>query len=288
MKIAHFIAIAVAFCLNNNLLIASKNSVQKVILTSRNDAGMFAALDDALNLVRHYEKGLYESVAIDFGLEGLYYEESRGANWWNYYFEPITYGKNPHASHTQKMTYISSHGLKMTQANRHDAQRFIKKHLRIKPEIIQSIESFYEKNFKNHFIISVHYRGTDKITEAPRVSYEQVANTIHEIMKNYGNLQYRIFVASDEQQCIDYLVAVFGSIVFYQDDFNRSNNGQPMHITKTDGGYLCGRSALTDCLLLSRGNFLIKSCSNLSRWATFFNPKLPFIQLNKHFKQPGL
>jgi len=65
----------------------------------------------------------------------------------------------------------------------------------------------------------------------------------------------------------------------------RSTDGYPLHINSFLDHYKCGEDALIDCILLSKGNFLIKTNSNLSQWATFFNPKVPFKELNKSFYQ---
>ena len=40
-------------------------------------------------------------------------------------------------------------------------------------------------------------------------------------------------------------------------------------------------NALIDCILLSKTDLLIRTSSNFSLASTFFNPKLPVIELSK-------
>ncbi len=62
----------------------------------------------------------------------------------------------------------------------------------------------------------------------------------------------------------------------------RSNDMAPLHL-KLSNNYLHGEEAFIDCLLLSKGDVLIRTSSNLSLWSTYFNPIMPVIALNARY-----
>lgn len=240
---------------------------------------MFSIFDDVLDMLKRYERGHYKGVEIDFKQTGAYYDPDYGNNWWSYYCEPISLGQkvDPHIILGGNPYYIRwSKGEKY----RNQAFRLIQKYMRIKPHILEKIDAL-TKDFNNHCVLTVHYRGTDKIAEAPRIEYEVFLQAIQQAIKTFGQQSYRMYVATDEQAFLDYIIAHFGQHVLYNKDaFRSDNNTQAVHLNPFYNRYKCGEDALIDALVLSRGNYLIKSCSNLSRWSTFFNPKLPFIQLS--------
>ena len=71
---------------------------------------------------------------------------------------------------------------------------------------------------------------------------------------------------------------VFGDkVCFYSSQ--RSKDGKPVHYNSEDP-YRVGEEALIDCLLLSRTNLLVRTSSNLSLCARYFNPSIPSIEVS--------
>ena len=169
---------------------------------------------------------------------------------------------------------------------REEGHGLIERYIRITPYIQMKIDTFVEQNFEDYFIIGVHYRGTDKDTEAPRVSYEDVFLEISKALNKIEEHEYKIFVATDEQAFRYLFPEQFPLQVIYTDSI-RSVNGEPVHMSQGNN-YQKGEDAVIDCLLLSKCNFLIRTSSNLSYCSCFFNPTLPFILLNPgvHDKKP--
>lgn len=253
-----------------------------VLLGPLNNAGMFHIFDRVVNLIKCYEAGDCQGIEVDFDTNGIYYEPSLGKNWWSYYYQPIKFGKKINAKTVVNAgSYIPFAQRK--PAVRKEVFEVIQKHFHIKESIKAKIDTFEKENLKNNFVISVHYRGTDKIAESAYVPYEKVPENILKVMKMYGDKKYKIFVATDEQAFLDYLITLFGDRICYNKDALRSTNGNPVHLDKKLNRYKCGEDALIDCILLSRGNFLIRSSSNLSRWSTYFNPEIPVIELNTRY-----
>lgn len=245
---------------------------------SRQGAGMFSMFDDVLDLLKRYELGHYQGVEVNLGKTGVYYQPSHGENWWSYYCEPISLGKKSNSKMIMGGDpYIIS--WRRHPWPRKEASRLIKKYIRIKSHIQKTV-NVLSRALKDHFVISVHYRATDKLFEAPRVSFEKFEQEVLKTMKAYGQKKYKIFVATDEQAFLCYMIKKFGILVHYNPSAIRSKDGKPVHNNVQNDQYKCGEDALIDALLLSRGNYLIKTVSFLSRWATFFNINLPFVELS--------
>jgi hypothetical protein len=143
------------------------------------------------------------------------------------------------------------------------------------------VEQFYNREFKGHFVIGVHYRGTDKATEAPRVHYDEVSKDLRSYIKRHAAKNFRIFVASDEQRFIEYMQMIFPERVIFI-PCERSRGSSPLHYS-TKHPYEQGESAVVDAILLSKTQVLFRTSSNLSLWSSFMNPKLPIVMLNDRF-----
>lgn len=251
----------------------------------RENAGMFSIFDDVIDLLNRYEMGMCSGLEINFGKKGLYYDPDHGDNWWSYYCNEINLGKR--TSNNVFQIQIGSKLLPETKTmllnNRKKVHKLITKYMHIKNYIKQKIFAFAKKHFYKKFVISVHYRGTDKYTEAPPLSYQEVSDAVDEILKKINKKSYKIFIASDEQGFIDHMIKRFGSYVCYNKDAFHSTDNTPVHSDLDLNRYKCGEDAIIDCVLLSMGDFLIRCSSNLSRWSTYFNPKIPVLLLNSQF-----
>jgi hypothetical protein len=121
--------------------------------------------------------------------------------------------------------------------------------------------------------LGVHYRGTDKFSEAPRVPYEEVMAAVRDAAHLALPRRWKLFVATDEQPFLEYARHAFPDRLICQEAI-RSTDGQGLHF-QLAGDYRNGEGAVSDCLLLSRCNYLIRTESELSLCSTLFNPHLP-------------
>ena len=78
--------------------------------------------------------------------------------------------------------------------------------MRVQPAVREQADAFVAAEWRGH-MIGVHYRGTDKWEDAPRVAYEQMAAVIRKAMS--GKSDSRIFLATDEAAFVDYLEKTF-------------------------------------------------------------------------------
>jgi hypothetical protein len=241
---------------------------------------MFSHLFTVAHYLDKYDKGEYSGIHLDLGTGGLYYEQSYGPNWWGYYFEPLEVGVkegHPIENSSKETDYHFAYAADLNLPRQRVAE-LVQKYIRVKPQIQQKVDDFVKSDFEDHFVIGIHYRGTDKYTEAPLIPYERVAESINHYVKENQIDDYIIFVATDEQRFVDYMKQAFPDQIVSLNHF-RSTNGQPIHFVKPSP-YLQGQETVIDCLLLARCHTLFRTSSNLGAWSTFFNPTIPVTPLS--------
>ncbi len=253
-----------------------------LIIIDRDSAGFFSTFQYILAVCKSYDKGLIRGFKVDFGTTGLYYSPNRGKNWWNYYFLPTQFGDiKPPTIQAYFPPNSSCWEIELFTSSL-ECSHLIKKYITIRPKIIDFVNTFYKNNLLGYFVISVHYRGTDKITEAPQVSYVDALKKIEEVIKSNNRSDFKLFVATDEAPFLEFLKAHFGEAVCFNETAKRSTNGKPLHLEAEDP-YQSGLEALIDCLLLSKGDVLVRTSSNLSLASTYFNPYIPVINMNERY-----
>lgn len=248
------------------------------------DNGMFSIFISTIAGISSYEKRLISGFKVDFGSQGLYYDPNRGPNWWNYYCEPICLGiiDSSATIKVENMTnpaYVTVRQIE-EYYSREEINRLINSYIKYKPHIRKKVNEWVNKNFIGHFVIGVHYRGTDKYLEVNPVPYQIMINTIQQKVEEHLQENLKIYVATDEAEFLDIMKTTFPGYVCCLEEAMRSTNGAPIHYTTTDP-YKQGEEALLDALILSKTNLLIRTSSNLSLWSTYSNPQLPVIELSK-------
>ena len=224
---------------------------------------------------------LYAGMRVDFQRHGLYYDASAGPNWWEYYFEPLTIG-NPERA-VLRPAFDWEHdgfaGLVELAMPRAAAAAVVKRHARVKAGIMARVDQFWTAHAGGADVVGVHYRGTDKWEGAPVVPYDAVAQAVLDALGTASTDPWKLFLATDEDACLDFMRQRFPSRVIAL-DIQRSGDGQPLH--KAPGnGYRKGEAAMIDCLLLARCSHLVPTDSDLGLFSTFFNPDLPVTMLSK-------
>lgn len=247
--------------------------------------GMFSVFCYVAGVLYEYEQHEYAGIKVDFENHGLYHDTLYGSNWWNYYCEPLHISakkKNVIYQDFDIHEYSDFAFFAELKLSRQDINKLIKKYIHVKQSILKKVDDFQENNFHSLFTLAVHYRGTDKSSESPRITYENVVETVNSFLNTKNIQDFKIFVASDEQAFIHFMLKTYpGQIIM--SDAVRSTSGVPIHLTNNESNYLIGEQALIDCLLLSRANCLIRTSSNLSLWSTYFNESMPVIELTGRY-----
>lgn len=252
-----------------------------MVARSQHKAGFFSIFNTVIGALDFIDTHNSEMI-IDFECTGLYYDSSMGPNWWSYYFEPIPMSTKQDLTYKMFKQYqlntvfTLSATFAMSPARAHE---LITKYIRIKPHIAHKIDTFVQEHFNDCYVIGIHYRGTDKSSEAPEVSYQDVYKQVIDAMQQVHDKPIKIFVATDDALFLTYISEQFGAQVCALDAL-RSSDGKPVHYDQSLSGYQKGEDALLDCILLSKTNLLIKMSSNLSDSSVQFNPNIPVIRLN--------
>lgn len=255
--------------------------------------GMFAQLVWCVYIFAHCDQnGLRPHIR----LSGANYRgPGRDRNWFGYHFDNIGLSDldrhriNSGEIATTKVRFLAEVPLDREfdkELTLERANELVNKYVGIRPEVLDKVVDFRERNATGSNTLGVHYRGTDKASEAPRVPREACRDAVRTYLKDHPNID-GVFVASDEQSFIDYLVGEVREVPVHAhpDDF-RSTNGHPIHALSTGSpGDRKGAEALINCLLLSSCSAVVRTSSFLSAYSSVFNPNLDVVLLNRPFKE---
>ena len=161
------------------------------------------------------------------------------------------------------------------------ACHLINKYLVVKDDVKREVDDFCSKHFSKR-VLGLHYRGTDKVSEALAVSYERVERNINFYLEKFPETD-SVFISSDDENFITY--AKNWSIkcpIIYRNDSFRSMDNEAIHFSGQNKSDI-NRDAIINCLILSRCDALMKMASILSAWSKLFNPNSPLIMLNEPF-----
>ena len=155
-----------------------------------------------------------------------------------------------------------------------DAHREFNVFYRLSDSVLAELEVFIRDNFINDKVLGVHYRGTDKLGEAPRLKEDNLILEIRSCL-DYGFS--KIFVSTDETAILNRIKLEFTDIpVIYRNDAFRSLDGSQFHRKIGNDKNLINHDALMNILILSKSDFLLKTASIMSDCCFIFNPNLSF------------
>lgn len=244
--------------------------------------GFFGNFNMVLGALESFEKGECKGVQVAFNESHCYFDPTKGENWWNYYFEPIYIGDLSNSIYPPHKTIVDWILNTRWHMSKKYANYLIRKYIRIKPEILQEIDEFCGlQNFRDTYMIGVHYRGTDKMdkryAEAEFFSHNQMLACMDLVKLKHPHA--RFFVATDEETFLEAAVKKYGRDITYVEQIRSTTQLAPHNMVEIPN-YIKGKDALIDCLLLSRCNILIRTSSNLSCASVFFNPNIELINVN--------
>lgn len=203
-------------------------------------------------------------------------------NAWEYYFRQLS--PCPEEDIIAQENYITGDNENAKQIY----SNIISKYVCIRPEILQKVNDFIFNNFNTKSPnLGIHYRKTDKITagndgmepaSGRPVNIDHFIQTINTYLNMHPDIN--LFISTDCEHSLNIFKECFPKIKYY--NCFRSNDNRPIHTT--DQGispFKKGEDVLIDCLLLSKCDTIIKSCSNVSICSTLFNPWLQTIRMNE-------
>lgn len=217
-----------------------------------------------------------------------YVSPERGPDWFRYFFEQYEDAYvQQHPVTTVRIEQLQDLGLRMrSPMTLERAAHLAGTYLTVRPQIVSIVDAFARAHFADTEVVGVHYRGTDKFKEAPRVPYEVVRTVVETYLRQHPGVGC-VFIATDESDFLEYARKALAPISVCACDDLRSDTAEPVHRRRLPGddGYRKGREALVNALLLSRCGGLLRTSSTLSAWASIFNPTLPVTMLNEPYRE---
>ena len=140
---------------------------------------------------------------------------------------------------------------------------------------------FAQTNFRGR-ALGVHYRGTNKVSEAPRVAWEVVVAAVRQAIVDDPAIT-TIFVASDEPEFVRYLGQQQLRVALCSYECKAVGaNGAAAYLHAADGATK-GLEALVTILLLARCDIVVRTPSHLSAWAKILNPDQKVVMLARPY-----
>jgi Nodulation protein Z (NodZ) len=129
--------------------------------------------------------------------------------------------------------------------------------------------------------IGIHYRGTDKVFEAPNVSYEAVFEAVDHYCNEISVSQ--IFLATDSNGFAEAIKTRFPHINFISYCSGALVNSEvPRHFSSLSGEDKAVE-AVVNIILLARCDICIRTASQLSAWSRILNKDLKTVTLNRTY-----
>jgi hypothetical protein len=269
------------------------------------NAGFCALMTYALNEVR-LALGNDWLPVVNYDREScwLFHDPERGENVWEYYFEPVY-----EVSYAQVADLLARGGLDPTEIHSYDPRRVMEWHhtdpdrlatfwatdvpedpaawiaakrelgrryvgdfIRVKPYITAKVDDFVERRMKGHYVFGAHVRGTDFAYAEPTAP-EDYMRAIERLANEKGLPDFRVFLATDQQQFVDLFGSEYGERLLTYDALRSSDDTAPFRLA-VQSPYKKGEDVLIDTLLMSRSDHLLKCAAAGGEYALWFNPTL--------------
>ncbi len=209
------------------------------------------------------------------------YEEKMGgspSNPWQYYFKPISSLSSQDVLDSEiclesSLGFPSGYPRKMLVSQVQALRDIAEKHLKPVDEIERDVNDAYQQLASDGPVLGVHFRGQEqKTTPYHPLSPTtwQIFAAIDRALDRHGFA--RIFLATEDLDCLDTLRARYGNKLFSLPHFRTRSPVNAYRINpRSMHRYLLGREILTDTLLLSRCHGLVSSTSNVTEIARAIN-----------------
>jgi hypothetical protein len=208
-------------------------------------------------------------------------QDAKKRDWFSQFFEVSQHPASKHAkwifyskiqSHSDYFADPQGKGLSIERAH-----ELFTRYLTIKDLVYDEANTVFSAS-KQGKRLGVHFRGTDKVFEAPRVGWNIVSDLVANEIRRDSSIT-SIFATSDETAFIDFIKTIpFGIPIIAYDAKAASANGLAIHFSPGDP-YVQALEALTIMVLLSRCDIVVRTPSHLSAWAKILNPALKTITM---------
>lgn len=185
-------------------------------------------------------------------------------------------------------------------ATRERAARLIQEYLRPRAYLAEKVDAFFDAHMAGRAVIGVQIRGTDAISSGEDRAYRKDSLILEKYRQEVERCllsvpDAHLFVATDDQQSLEFMTDAFGNRVFAYDSHRhvagevvgRGPTGCIMPAYVTRGRSLAARNgeeAVIEYLLLARCVCLVHNGSSLARTVLLNNPALPHVNTHRKNK----
>jgi hypothetical protein len=159
-------------------------------------------------------------------------------------------------------------------AKRALGRRFVARHVRVKPHVTAIVDDVFARHLAGSYAFGAHVRGTDFAYAEPTPP-QAYFRAIDRITRARGLGDFRVFLATDQQQFVTLFRAEYGDRLVTYDSIRSSGGVSPFRF-KGVSPYKKGEDVLVDTLLLSRCDHVLKGAAAGGEYALWFNPGVEF------------
>jgi hypothetical protein len=217
--------------------------------------------------------------------ESLFFEESRGSNVWEYYFEQVVMpGLNGFAEIPARIAFKPDAAQIGPQYNgesiRETYHLCMQKYVRLRASIRQEIELAKAELFGDFHVIGVHARFTDTALGFEKRSAPSLTEYFKKIDEySAANRVDRIFIATDYLPALEQFQQRYGDKIVALECI-RSDGATSIHGHYDSGlpgsPYRKGLEVVRDAYLLASVSHLLRTNSRVTSYSLCLNPKLTF------------
>ncbi len=255
------------------------------------DAGFFSNFNGVLNNLRDRlgRRGV-TAATVDWHAIGQQGQISPGhpdiGNLWLQFFEPLSFDEFPDRTiqattfASPRMTGRCAYAMYKLDRNwRRVYHALYRRHVRIRPAILDRVEEIYRANMKGRYCAGVHYRHPEHDGEClhPIASPDVFVARLRGMLP--PDRPWVVLLASDIEPAVDVFRRAFGSRLVLQPGVRRAGPLKEetfrLGIDRSDIGL--AKEVLIDCLLLARRELLLHVTSNVATAVGYLNPALRMV-----------
>ncbi len=265
---------------------------EKFVIGNCPKEGFFSSFCSALNNIMWAEKN--GKVPVMHWDETFCHYQKEG--WrgslqpWEYYFEPVSrlayeptdpvyrvYG----APDDFNIPMIFLRDQEKFNELRSAAKNAIDKYIKVRPEILEKVDSFYQTHMAGAVNIGIHMRGTDRAAKDKWVLPNDMIVEAKKLAAEIpGKVQF--FIATDEEFCLDLAKNSLQGLIYC--DSTRSQDGKPIHVPSPKRTRLAvlGEEVLIEGLLLAKCDYVLHSMSAVPIAVMMMNPSIKNVYFNPY------
>lgn len=128
-------------------------------------------------------------------------------------------------------------------------------------------------------VLGVHVRLTDHFLHGELLPIEYYLQQVRQRINGFTH----VYLATDSIEAFNAFAHEFGNRLLYQ-KCERLHGHRAIQNTPGMDPIKIGREVLLDCINLSRCQYLLKTASNVTHAALFFNPELQYKNIDSHIE----